>query len=676
MTARRPLVGMFIFSLCLATLAAQDTRPVRRFRFERPVVASSGPQRLRPDVALLTGTPRLNDLRLYDTSGREVPYLLVPSTPQPMAWAIGDISAIAATEKMSGFEVDFDEIKTIDRIRIEGIPPPFMKRANLEGSGDRSRWTVLLDQTTIFDLPESELQHLDLAFAAGAYRYVRVTWDDTNSARVPLPKGVASRRVEPQQAPVVALTAPVAFETRPSEPGKSRYRIRLPGAHLPIAALELNVGGGHVLRRATVTESHLVGGKLVPVVTGTAMLRKVVDGTLTATALRVPMRSSGEPEIDLVIDDGDNPPLELNGIAAIFADLPWIYFEGTGAAIVARYGDPALQAPKYDLEAVRTTIDIQNARDAAWGERRDIQPTEIVSTQTALMPTGGAAIDVRPFRYARSLPDGDAGLIAVPLDAAALAHSAGPTRDFGDVRVVDGSGRQVPYVLEGKDEPLTVAVVLEQRSAPAYASKAAGNGATSYYRLRLPLANLPAARLVLATSARVFDRTVTVSVDRAADRQHRNGWQQQLAVARWGHADRDTAAPALTLPLPSVDVVELVIAVAEGDNSALPLTSAQLLLPSYRLRLFRAAGTPLRMVYGQEALSAPSYDLALLAPYVLGTAAREVSLSQEQSGEAAQLNPAVAALISPRVFWGVLIVAVISLLALLARLLKRPSVAP
>ena len=46
--------------------------------------------------------------------------------------------------------------------------------------------------------------------------------------------------------------APVAFEARPSEPGKSRYRIRLPGAHLPIVALELNIGGGHVLRRATV----------------------------------------------------------------------------------------------------------------------------------------------------------------------------------------------------------------------------------------------------------------------------------------------------------------------------------------------------------------------------------------------------------------------------------------
>jgi hypothetical protein len=169
---------------------------------------------------------------------------------------------------------------------------------------------------------------------------------------------------------------------------------------------------------------------------------------------------------------------------------------------------------------------------------------------------------------------------------------------------------------------------------------------------------------------------VKVSVERSADRQHRDPWEQQVALAGWVHANRETAAPALTLPLLSLDVEELVIAVAEGDNSPLPLTSAQLLLPSYRLRLFRAADTPLRVVYGQDRLGRPAYDLALLAPQVLGIAAREVSVSEEQPGEAAQMSPAVAALVSPLMFWGVLIVAVMALLGLLARLLKPPSVAP
>ena len=69
---------------------------------------------------------------------------------------------------------------------------------------------------------------------------------------------------------------------------------------------------------------------------------------------------------------------------------------------------------------------------------------------------------------------------------------------------------------------------------------------------------------------------------------------------------------------------ELVLVVDEGDNAPLPLTKARLLLPSYRLRFFHAGGTPLRMVYGRDDLQPPQYDLALLAPRVMGAGAREV----------------------------------------------------
>ena len=222
------------------------------------------------------------------------------------------------------------------------------------------------------------------------------------------------------------------------------------------------------------------------------------------------------------------------------------------------------------------------------------------------MPTGGAPIDVSLFRFIRALPEGEAELIAVPLDAAVLAHSSGPQSDFADVRVVDSNGRQVPYVVERRDEPLTLSVVLEQRSAPSEPSNITPSGTTTYYRVRLPLARLPPARLILSTTARVFDRTV---------RSRSNGppivgrtirLQGPVATARWVHANRETAAPALTLPLPSVDAEELVIAVAEGDNSPLPLASAQVLLPSYRLRLFRAERMPLRIVYGQSRLERPA----------------------------------------------------------------------
>ena len=68
--------------------------------------------------------------------------------------------------------------------------------------------------------------------------------------------------------------------------------------------------------------------------------------TSTASFLRIPIDSPVEPQLDLVIDDGNNPASDVRGVTAIFAELPWIYFESPGDAVVARYGNPSLQAPQ------------------------------------------------------------------------------------------------------------------------------------------------------------------------------------------------------------------------------------------------------------------------------------------------------------------------------------------
>ena len=108
--------------------------------------------------------------------------------------------------------------------------------------------------------------------------------------------------------------------------------------------------------------------------------------------------------------------------------------------------------------------------------------------------------------------------------------------------------------------------------------------------------------------------------------------------------------------------------VEEGDNTPLPLTTARLLLPAYRLRLFREQGASLRLAYGRSDLAPPRYDLALLAPQLLGVAVTEVAAGGEEPSRA---GATTAALVSPRLFWGVLVAAVLVLLAMIARLLKK-----
>lgn len=126
----------------------------------------------------------------------------------------------------------------------------------------------------------------------------------------------------------------------------------------------------------------------------------------------------------------------------------------------------------------------------------------------------------------------------------------------------------------------------------------------------------------------------------------------------------------ITLPVRPPRGTDLLIVVEEGDNAALPIESARLLLPSYRIRLFRESNTPLRVAYGRADLSRPQYDLALLAPQLLGAPAADVALDVERSAPGAATT---AALVSPLVFWVTLTIAVAVLIALIVRLLRRPT---
>jgi hypothetical protein len=458
------------------------------------------------------------------------------------------------------------------------------------------------------------------------------------------------------------MTVSLESEKRRGEPGRSRYRVRLPHARLPIVALALDVGGEHLFRTAFVTEARLGGSEAAPAEIGRATLSRSADAT---ASLRIPIVPPRESEIDLVVDDGNNPPLDLRGIAGVFAALPWIYFEAPGGFVVARYGDARAAAPMYDLEAARPSIRIDEVPQASWGEPRAL--TEPAAREAATTPAElGAPIELAGFRVQRALRAAPEGLAALTLDAHVLSQSRGPDARFADVRIVDASGRQVPYLVERRQEPLTLDLELKPFEPRSRELRGDARGQRSTYSFSLPVGNLPPFGLVLETSARVFTRSLQLGVERAPDRRHREMWFDEVASATWQHADESRPAPGVTLPIQPGADTRFVVVVHEGDNQPLPIAAARALLPSYRLR-FHHPGGSLRLVYGRDDLGIPQYDLALLGARVMGAPAREIEA-------AAPTDAAPAAgpqLISPRIFWIGLGIAVVVLLALIARLVSR-----
>jgi hypothetical protein len=305
---------------------------------------------------------------------------------------------------------------------------------------------------------------------------------------------------------------------------------------------------------------------------------------------------------------------------------------------------------------------------ARWGEARAL-PVTAEAPAAPLPIAAGPEVPLDGFRYRRAIAPGPAQLVAVPLDAAVLAHSSyslagyGLSGEFADLRVLDDQHRQVPYLVERLAEPQSVPVAL----APA--SGAAARPGVTIYDLTLPVRGLAPSTLVLRTTARIFRREIRVEVSRPADARHRDAWVETIASTSWRHDSPDAPAPgvAMTLSQFAGDTSKVQLVVMEGDNAPLPISSAELLLPAYRVRFYRPAGVPLTLVYGDPKLTAPEYDLALLGATVLGAAANEVGAGPEQDATPAGTSPVVP----PAAFWAVLALAALALGWLIVTLVRR-----
>lgn len=637
-----------------ALLLLCATSALAAARFERPVTpGAKGPNRLDVDVALLAGVrpSDMGDLRLRDKAGNEVPYLFIAPPDRAHVWKDAAILPVASTKTTSGFEADLGAPANIDRIEVTGIATPFLKRLRVEGSGDREHWTMLAADATLFDLPDEKLENLAVPFDHGEYRYLRVTWDDRTSARVQRVGGVRARVWDSGDWPP-AVSVAVAYRVLASERGKSRYRITLPGPHLPVAVIDLQVSNANVDRAASVSEPRLAGNTVEPSALGSSTLRRAERDGAVAADTSVPIRFPQGPDLDLVVDNGNNPPLSIVRILARLAPQPWIYFESPdGAPIEATYGDPQLEKPHYDLEASRRGIPTTQVAPASWSPANVV--TKATTTAAESLPMTGAPVAQKDFRYARTLGAMPRGLTSLVLDAHVLAHSA----SLDDVRLIDSQGNQIPYLVERRDSPLAIRLSVPRREGL--------EGNKSVYRFSLPYDSLPSgSRIVIRTDGRVFTRTVVLR--KPPDESHGRE-AEVIETTTWQSSDPDSDPPPLTFDLPSRGARSLELEVDEGDNTPLPIVSAELLLPSYALR-FVNPGSALTLLYGNPSALAPRYDIALLAPRLFGESSHEVTLAAAEPADTARTT-------SPerKIFWAVIAAAAVVLLLTLTRLLRGVS---
>lgn len=285
-----------------------------------------------------------------------------------------------------------------------------------------------------------------------------------------------------------------------------------------------------------------------------------------------------------------------------------------------------------------------------------------VAAQNPEVGRAGAPLNPREFRYMREIRPAGPGLVVLTLDTAALSHSS-----LDDLRIADSRGNQIPYLREESPDPIVFELAVPKR-----VEEDGDPRGLSRYRLRLPDANLPSARLYLDTPADVFERTVRVEGPQSP--RGRPRWRTPETV--WRDDDPQKPALPLRLDLPARPGEFVDLLVDEGDNAPLPLGQARLHLDTWRLLFFHpgsgeSKGKGVRLLYGHDRLGPPRYDLTLLASRIDSAQAREAVLAPEPphsraSGASGEQTPR-------GLFWGALVVAVVVLLGLMARLIREES---
>ncbi len=587
----------------------------------------------------------LADVRLLETDGRETPFVVDERREREaeQEWTGTLVDSRRERKRLSQWTVDLGEARTFNTVRLLVPGEDFVKRARLEASHDTRTWSLVQEDVGLFDQPwTSRVRHtsIDLVTPVSA-RYLRLTVDDRRSPPIDVTGWVvASGRTLPgeQWRRTVSLSrVPSESDTTPlhvtTEPRRSRYRLDIP-LGFRCEGLTLEADDAAFARRLLLEELRDVGGQEQRTTLADGLvyhLRSDDERVAVSSEPLAVQPGSGQGTLELSVVDGDSPPLRNVRVTLLGAVTRLLFPRpASGLTLTLYYGNEATRAPFYDLAALRERLAaVRDLVPAVLGPEAE-NPRFRAVPPLAFAATAGAALDLQRWRFVRTLT------IAGPDDIYTLRLAADDLArlrpDLGDLRLADGQGRQVPYLLEADaaETSVDLAVRLEATGPRRDAS-----GTVSRYQLdvtpslgeRTPRP-LPMAALILDVAEPFFSRPVRVTVAPQGERR-----AAPVALFAGTLARRDTSGGPLRVALDGGRHTALSLEIDEGDNAPLTLRGAKAVVLTPRI-VFKAKGGPYRLLLGHADAQPPRYDLTTLRREVLAYSATLV--------EPAGLEPHVA----------------------------------
>jgi hypothetical protein len=649
-------------TICLYLLAAVPVLgalPADWKNVQQLEVAQPGLIKLSlPADTLDAARPGLEDLRILDGAGREMPYVIERPVGQPAVLRGPKEFRVTLEAQTTVLAIETGVQQPIEAVTLETPATAFLKPVAVEGSTDRRTWQSLASGQPVFRLANGATQ-LRVGFPPGVWPFLRVTVDDRRAEPIPF---TAARLHAVTGEPAPAEPLPVAIRER-ADDGQTRLTLDLGAAHLTLASLRFEASDPLFLRPVSLAVRQVAENAITErVLTGDTIYRVDVEGLKPAERIELPLDLTiPGRELLVLIDNGDSAPLQITAVRATRRPVLAVFLAQQPGSYQVLTGNPRCEAPRYDVAALASRLK-EAAPSALQLSRLAGNPSYRPGEPLPEIQDLGTALDTARWSWRKPVQVTRAGVQQFDLDLEVLA---GADASFRDLRLMR-DGKQRPYVLERT----SISRRLTPEVSPADDPK---RPTVSRWRIKLPHENLPVTRLTCTSATPLFKRPVTLYEQPRNDRGEK--YDRHLGQAHWVRTPPATNAP-LELALSARPMTDtFLLETDNGDNPPIELADVQLYYPVTRV-WFKAPSEPATFLYyGNREVGFPQYDLDLIAPRLLAEEKSVASLAAEEAlrksavGGLFQLSGTRSV-----IFWAALAAVVIVLLVVVARLLpKTPS---
>ena len=330
----------------------------------------------------------LADLRIVDDKGSEVPYALYEerekTTEEQFRPKVFDQAVLPG--KYSTLTLDLEREIANNTLTLKIKSQNFKRRAEIAGSQDGKQWFVLKNDAYIFDFSgEQKVQVTTVKYPEHRYRYLRVrVWNEKESpleiegASLSLVTTTTPRRIV---HPSTLLSRAEDSKLKASVAVLDLSYEKLPSDFLTIETPEQNFS-----RRAEILGSN-------DQKTWQSLLQSDLYRFRTAK-YSVEKKTLHFPEarhryLKVIVYNQDDPPLKLEAfeVQGIEKDLIFQFQPDRQNSLY--YGSPNAQAPKYDIERVKSYLSLDSLPRARLGgesENRDYRPSSPMRPWTETQP--------------------------------------------------------------------------------------------------------------------------------------------------------------------------------------------------------------------------------------------------------------------------------------------------